>query len=191
MFRKKPDAGTGSGPPHGVVRYAIIPPIAGRGKSSIWYNGGMHVFLRGLFQRSGKYWLLVACLVLAALLSVDLYSSGRLFGSARIWIVGGALAIGLGGLSLRAARDERRRKLKAAALTEALGFESRREAEWRSRIAADPEFATLCWQCTWFDPQRRCCGREYATDPRLRRVKHIQCGQRRYCLYWNEIVPPH
>jgi len=71
---------------------------------------------------------------------------------------------------------------------EAPVFEKKREAEIREIIKNDPEFATFCYDCTYFNDELRSCRR----DRLYERVKDISAGPRKYCLYWvkRTAVPP-
>ncbi len=59
-------------------------------------------------------------------------------------------------------------------------FEKRREEEIREIAKTDPGFTTFCYECIYFNDEKKSCRR----DRIFERVKEISIGHRKYCLYW-------
>ena len=72
-------------------------------------------------------------------------------------------------------------KMKKVEL-EAPVFEKKRKEEIFEIIRSDPEFTTFCYQCIYFNEDKKACGRDRIYE----RVKEISVGNRKYCLYWEE-----
>ncbi len=65
---------------------------------------------------------------------------------------------------------------------EAPVFEKNREKEILDIIKSDPEFTTFCYECIYFNEETSSCKRDRVFE----RVKEINVGNRKYCLYWEK-----
>jgi len=65
---------------------------------------------------------------------------------------------------------------------EAPVYEKEREQEIREIIRNNPDFTTFCYECIYFNEEKKACRRDRVYE----RVKEISIGQRKYCLYWEE-----
>jgi len=61
-------------------------------------------------------------------------------------------------------------------------FEKKREEEIREIVKSDPDFTTFCYNCIYFSEEKKACRRDRVFE----RVKEINIGLRKYCLYWEE-----
>lgn len=66
--------------------------------------------------------------------------------------------------------------------SEAPVYEKKRKEEILDIIKSDPEFTTFCYQCVYFNEDKKACRRDRIYE----RVKEISVGNRKYCLYWEE-----
>jgi hypothetical protein len=80
-------------------------------------------------------------------------------------------------------RTTKRNKINTVEETAAI-LEPKREQEIRKRVAENPEFATLCYQCIHFNPHLLHCARKLSDDVSYQRIREISINNRKYCLYW-------
>jgi len=66
---------------------------------------------------------------------------------------------------------------------EAPVIERNREKEIIEIIRTEPDCATFCFECTYFDENLKACRR----DRLYERVREISIGNRKYCLYWEKM----
>ncbi len=75
------------------------------------------------------------------------------------------------------------KKIKAVEEHAAL-FEPKREEEIRRLYEKHPEFATHCYECIHFNPDLKHCSKNLSDDITQQRLKEVQIGNRKFCLYW-------
>ena len=72
-------------------------------------------------------------------------------------------------------------KIKKVEL-EAPVYEKKRKEEILDIIRSDPDFTTFCFECIYFNEDKKACSRDRIYE----RVKEISVGKRKYCLYWEK-----
>ena len=72
-------------------------------------------------------------------------------------------------------------KIKKVEL-EAPVYEKKRKEEILDIIRSDPDFTTFCFECVYFNEDKKACSRDRIYE----RVKEISVGKRKYCLYWEK-----
>ena len=141
----------------------------------------MNYFLMGMKDR--RFWLkLIGVPLLATLLFMDILTYTRQPpGIFNLWVVRVTVVGGFIIALTIAARDTKKlraRRLEAARQKE---FEVRRLEELRHRVAAEPDFQTLCFRCRHFEREKSTCRLEIF-NLAARRVRLDTLFQ--YCLYF-------
>jgi hypothetical protein len=80
-------------------------------------------------------------------------------------------------------KKDTKKKIKAVEEHAAL-FEPKREEEIRRLYEKYPEFATHCYECIHFNPHLKHCAKNLSDDITKQRLKEVQIGNRKFCLYW-------
>jgi len=144
----------------------------------------MNFFFRELFHNARLFWTFAVFMSLWGIAIVDAFSyalggslfSGRMFKLMIVLTVGGALFA----LIIWYTWDLAKRKRAQSVTETAARVEPALEAEIRQRAAADPGFATECWQCHYFNEDLRVCQLDLNNEYR----REIRIEGRKYCLYW-------
>jgi hypothetical protein len=150
----------------------------------------MGYILKGLVAGTKKFWFSIAFLAVWLLALFDLIASikglglfnGKLF---NITVV--VTAVGFLYFLLYKYFKEKStlKKIKAVEEHAAL-FEPKREEEIWKLYEENPEFATHCFECIYFNPDKKHCSRKLSDDITQQRVKEIRIGNRQFCLYWEK-----
>jgi hypothetical protein len=153
------------------------------------YNILMNYFIKGLVSGNRKYWAVMAAIGAWIVAIVDFLSSnfrppglfnGRFFFFILILTLISPVIYYVYDYWTR---SQKHIKIKTVEETAAL-LEPKREQEIREKVAEDPEFATLCYQCIHFNSHLLHCKRKLSDDVSYQRVKEITINNRKYCLYW-------
>jgi len=148
----------------------------------------MGYFLKGLVAGTKKFWFYTAALAVWVLALIDLYASGRgsgLLNGKLFNITVVVTAVGFLYLLFYKYFKEKftLKKIKAVEEHAAL-FEPKREEEIWKLYEENPEFATHCYECIHFNPEKKYCSRKLSNDITQQRVKEVRIDNRHFCLYW-------
>lgn len=145
----------------------------------------MNYFFKTLREDSHKFWLYMAWLCLGFIGVIDLIAhsmGGSIFNLKVFYAFIFVTVSGVIGLIVYKAADEQKKRRRTRKETvKAAFFEPKAEDETRRKIAKNPAFATLCYECVHFNHEKLHCLRKMAHE----RVKEISINDKKYCLYWS------
>lgn len=140
----------------------------------------MNYFSNMMREHQGKFWLYVAWISLGFLGMLDFITS--VFGGNVIKMFVIVTILGIIGLIVYKAASKQKNKQRTKVVeAKAAIFEPKAEGEIRRKIAKNPEFATLCYECVHFNHEKLHCFRKMADE----RVKEVRINDKKYCLYWS------
>lgn len=166
----------------------IFPRPSFASASIFSYNQRMSYFVKGLLSGNKKFFLFLGGAAVWVLAIFDFIANIRPPGlfNGKLFLVT-AVATVVGGfyyLFRMYYKDlDHRRKTKMVEEHSAV-FEPKREEEIREMIEQNPAFATLCYECIFFNPDLLHCNRDLSEDITRQRIKDIYINGRKYCLYW-------
>lgn len=149
----------------------------------------MSYFFKGLRSGTWKFWVFVAFMAAWFVAVIDILASS--FGSGGV--MGGKWFYFMLTITILvpvvyyaydfSTRSKTKKKVKEVEQKAEL-FEPRREQEIRRILEANPEFVTLCYECTHFNPDLLVCARQFSDDVSYQRIKEVKINDKKYCLYW-------
>jgi hypothetical protein len=143
----------------------------------------MNYFLANLF-RDWKWWARMGLVCILTLDLVDFLSFA--FGPPgyfNLWMVkitAGAALVGVTVYAVFLHRHEKKGQQLEILLP---AFMAERRDYFEKMVAADPQFQTFCFDCLYYDPERRCC--TLCLQNREIKTKLHPLDMFSYCLYWN------
>ncbi len=148
----------------------------------------MNYFFKGLRDNSRFFWVIMIWGGAAALAGVDIISTiagsspfklKAFFGFIIANVIGVVLLAVYKGVSEKQDRNRKKDQEDYAAAYEP------GQIEKIKKLAEDPNFDTLCYECVHFEPNLLHCTRNIKDET----LKQVRINERKYCVYWVAAKP--